>query len=207
MQRQTLVPLSHYMRSKAAAAGMKALEVACGTGRFATFLKVHLKMYLQPCDPAIVRSAVVTVIDLADLLYLGHPGPAAAMCLHLFACGAGSARDLSIPSPRADSWCPLCKHRKEKSLLSRKQQLQATRNLQSDIGCFISQDNYPDMDVTCMEASPFYLAKARENMKYWRRLRAPATQKGDEDKFIQGLAEDIPAPDDSFDVVGVQAPL
>ena len=63
------------------------------------------------------------------------------------------------------------------------------------------QDNYPDMDVTCMEASPFYLAKARDNMKYWRRLRAPDSQKGDVDTFIQGLAEDIPALDDTFDVV------
>ena len=29
------------------------------------------------------------------------------------------------------------------------------------------QDNYPEMEVTCMDLSPFYLAKARENMKYW----------------------------------------
>lgn len=41
MQRQTLVPLHHYMRTKpAGGAGMKLLEVACGTGRFATFIKV-----------------------------------------------------------------------------------------------------------------------------------------------------------------------
>lgn len=42
MQRQTLVPLSnHFRRSRPARAGApKILEVACGTGRFATFLKV-----------------------------------------------------------------------------------------------------------------------------------------------------------------------
>lgn len=41
MQRQTLVPLHHHMRGRAhAGAGMKLLEVACGTGRFATFIKV-----------------------------------------------------------------------------------------------------------------------------------------------------------------------
>lgn len=41
MQRQTLVPLHHHMRTQApGGAGMKCLEVACGTGRFATFIKV-----------------------------------------------------------------------------------------------------------------------------------------------------------------------
>jgi hypothetical protein len=41
MQRQTLVPLHHHMRGKpAGGVGMKCLEVACGTGRFATFIKV-----------------------------------------------------------------------------------------------------------------------------------------------------------------------
>ena len=41
MQRQTLVPLHHHMRGKPpGGVGMKCLEVACGTGRFATFIKV-----------------------------------------------------------------------------------------------------------------------------------------------------------------------
>lgn len=101
MQRQTLVPLAKHMQAKSSARGMKLLEVACGTGRFATFVK----------------------------------------------------------------------------------------------------DNYNDMEVTCMDASPFYLAKARENMAYWRQLRAPASQKNEVDLFVQGLAEDIPAEDNSFDVV------
>ena len=43
MQRQTLVPLAEHMRSQQRTSAMAAprmLEVACGTGRFATFLKV-----------------------------------------------------------------------------------------------------------------------------------------------------------------------
>ncbi|KAK9815034.1 hypothetical protein WJX73_005595 [Symbiochloris irregularis] len=40
MQRQTLIPLADHFRSRPAGAGApKILEVACGTGRFATFLK------------------------------------------------------------------------------------------------------------------------------------------------------------------------
>ena len=41
MQRQTLVPLHKYVMSRpAGAAGLRALEIAAGTGRFATFIKV-----------------------------------------------------------------------------------------------------------------------------------------------------------------------
>jgi hypothetical protein len=41
MQRQTLVSLHYHMCCKPlGGAGMKCLEVACGTGRFATFIKV-----------------------------------------------------------------------------------------------------------------------------------------------------------------------
>ena len=41
MQRQTLVPLHKYVMSRpAAGTGLRALEIAAGTGRFATFIKV-----------------------------------------------------------------------------------------------------------------------------------------------------------------------
>ena len=41
MQRQTLVPLHKFVMSRpAGAAGLRALEIAAGTGRFATFTKV-----------------------------------------------------------------------------------------------------------------------------------------------------------------------
>ena len=43
MQRQTLVPLHKYVMSRpAGAAGLRALEIAAGTGRFATFIKVMI---------------------------------------------------------------------------------------------------------------------------------------------------------------------
>ena len=51
--------------------------------------------------------------------------------------------------------------------------------------CFTGQDNYPEMDITCLDLSPFYLEKSRDNMDYWRRMRAPASQKISTDKFIQ----------------------
>lgn len=43
MQRQSLVPLHNFMQGRGReGAGTKMLEVACGTGRFATFVKVRL---------------------------------------------------------------------------------------------------------------------------------------------------------------------
>jgi hypothetical protein len=41
------------------------------------------------------------------------------------------------------------------------------------------------MDITCLDLSPFYLEKSRENMDYWRRMRAPASQKDTTDTFFQ----------------------
>jgi ubiquinone/menaquinone biosynthesis C-methylase UbiE len=63
------------------------------------------------------------------------------------------------------------------------------------------KDNYPEMDVTCLDLSPYYLANARDNLKYWRQIRAPASQKHTSDTFIQAAAEDISADDNSYDVV------
>jgi hypothetical protein len=48
-----------------------------------------------------------------------------------------------------------------------------------------SQDNYPEMDITCLDLSPFYLEKSRENMEYWRCMRATASQKNTSDEFVQ----------------------
>ena len=42
MQRQALVPLAEFMRGRAArGAGTQLLELACGTGRFASFIKAR----------------------------------------------------------------------------------------------------------------------------------------------------------------------
>jgi hypothetical protein len=123
MQRQTLVPLHHHMRSKPpGGVGMKCLEVACGTGRFATFIKVVF-------------------------------------------CSASSCSAVSIYQARAVN------SRQEGRMHIHHRLAQ--------------QDNYPEMDITCLDLSPFYLEKSRENMDYWRRMRAPASQKNTTDAFIQ----------------------
>jgi hypothetical protein len=41
------------------------------------------------------------------------------------------------------------------------------------------------MDMTCLDLSPYYLERSRENMDYWRRMTAPASQKNTTDTFIQ----------------------
>ena len=48
MQRQSLVPLHAFMQARSGGRGTKGegtkmLEVACGTGRFATFVKVGIR--------------------------------------------------------------------------------------------------------------------------------------------------------------------
>ena len=37
------------------------------------------------------------------------------------------------------------------------------------------RDNYPKMDVTGLDLSPFYLAEARDNAEYWEKLRGGET--------------------------------
>ena len=41
MQRQTLVPVAEHMRTRGALGAAKIIDVAAGTGRFATFIKVR----------------------------------------------------------------------------------------------------------------------------------------------------------------------
>ena len=65
-----------------------------------------------------------------------------------------------------------------------------------DIGCgtgrFLREvkSNYPRLDVSALDLSPFYLAEARRNLAPWSRV-----------EFIAGAAEDIPSADASFDVI------
>ena len=63
------------------------------------------------------------------------------------------------------------------------------------------QDTYPRMQLTCSDLSPFYLATARENHDYWRRMRQPSLAAQDQTKFLQTAAEKIAAADNSYDVV------
>jgi len=65
------------------------------------------------------------------------------------------------------------------------------------------RDNWPSMDVTATDLSPFYLEKARENNDYWERRFAPAStgQQMGNAQFVQANAEDVPFQDASFDAV------
>jgi hypothetical protein len=40
------------------------------------------------------------------------------------------------------------------------------------------KDEYAQMDLTLSDLSPFYLAEARRNLAYWKRMRAPNAQLG-----------------------------
>ena len=82
MQRQTLVPLHKFVMSRPdSSAGLRALEVAAGTGRFATFIKVTgatktpgklaLRHYVWDC--------VLCFIFTADKC-VSCPGPSSLLC-------------------------------------------------------------------------------------------------------------------------------
>lgn len=40
------------------------------------------------------------------------------------------------------------------------------------------KDNFPLMQATALDLSPFYLEQARQNIEYWRELRQPGLQVG-----------------------------
>ena len=67
------------------------------------------------------------------------------------------------------------------------------------------QDNYPQLEYTALDLSPYYLYEARKNMKQWHKLRQPNLSMGGVDgsgaHFLQAAAEKIPQPDASQDVV------
>lgn len=67
------------------------------------------------------------------------------------------------------------------------------------------KDNYPGLDLTLSDLSPFYLAEARSNMRYWKAQRAGQLALPGVDRngtaFLQTAAEGIAAPDGSFDLV------
>lgn len=70
------------------------------------------------------------------------------------------------------------------------------------------RDNYPTMDSTLLELSPYYLEEARKNDAYWRKfVSADKSRSLDPEplKLVQGLAEDMPFPTDNdeekFDII------
>ncbi len=79
------------------------------------------------------------------------------------------------------------------------------------VSAFCAQDNYPHMDYTALDLSPYYLYEARSNIKEWHRLRQPKLSMGGVDgsgaHFLQAAAEKIPQPDASHDVVRATSTL
>ncbi|GIL58513.1 hypothetical protein Vafri_13460 [Volvox africanus] len=68
------------------------------------------------------------------------------------------------------------------------------------------KDAYPEMPSVVSDLSPFYLARARNNLSYWRALRQPGRRLGGVDdtgvtRFLQTAAEQIDAPDQEYDLV------
>lgn len=67
------------------------------------------------------------------------------------------------------------------------------------------KDNYPHMRATALDLSPFYLEKARSNLKEWRDQRQPGLRMGGVDdvgvEYVQAAAEQCPLEDESVDVV------
>ena len=67
------------------------------------------------------------------------------------------------------------------------------------------KDNYPDLDLTVSDMSPFYLEEARKNLRYWKRQRAANTTlpgvDGNGVTFVQAAAESLPFEDESFDMI------
>ena len=73
-----------------------------------------------------------------------------------------------------------------------------------------TRDEYPTSQMTLVDLSPFYLAKARGNIKYWQDYRGSTAMKlatGKEGRapettqFVQANAEKLPFPDNYFDAV------
>lgn len=68
------------------------------------------------------------------------------------------------------------------------------------------RDNYPSMDATLLELSPYYLEEAGKNDAYWRKLFAKNGSRSAEPaptplKLIQGLAEDMPLEENTYDII------
>jgi len=62
------------------------------------------------------------------------------------------------------------------------------------------RDNFPEMKATISDLSPFYLAEAVENEKYWRSFANPESTPA---SFVQANVEDLPFEDSSFDVLTI----
>ena len=67
------------------------------------------------------------------------------------------------------------------------------------------KDNYPAMDLTITDLSPFYLQAARNNVNYWKKHRAESMMLPGVDNtgtsYMQAAAEELPIADGTYDLV------
>lgn len=68
------------------------------------------------------------------------------------------------------------------------------------------RDNFAHIDLTLTDASPFYLEKARKNMRYYEMFSPMTRARSRRGKvsFVQACAEELPMADGSVDVVIAQ---
>lgn len=70
------------------------------------------------------------------------------------------------------------------------------------------KDNFPEMSTIAADLSPYYLARARENVRYWKSCRAQDRDLGGVDgtgsQFLQTKAEKLDLADASVDIVSTQ---
>lgn len=89
--------------------------------------------------------------------------------------------------------------------------LDPARMTVAEVGCgtgrfhtFI-KDNFPTLNTIASDLSPFYLAKARDNIRYWKSQRAAQLDLGGPEgtgtTYIQAPMENLPVPDASLDAV------
>ncbi|GIL81672.1 hypothetical protein Vretifemale_10697 [Volvox reticuliferus] len=106
------------------------------------------------------------------------------------------------------SLLPIASYMREAALAGRSPRDMKLLEVAAGTGRFHTfiKDAYPEMPSVVSDLSPFYLARARNNLNYWRALRQPGRRLGGVDdtgvtRFLQTAAEQIDGPDQEYDLV------
>ncbi|GMH42997.1 hypothetical protein BSKO_10919 [Bryopsis sp. KO-2023] len=96
---------------------------------------------------------------------------------------------------------PIARHMKEKNSSEMKMM-----DMACGTGRFLTfvKDNYPGMDVTALDLSPYYLSEARSNLEYWfnhTQKKTPAGKSSMKATYIQAPAENVPCETNSLDLI------
>lgn len=63
------------------------------------------------------------------------------------------------------------------------------------------RDNWPEIDLTISDLSPFYLQKARKAMQTWEKIRGHTSHNVGPLRYLQANAENLPLKPNSVDIV------